>query len=66
MISFHGSKAILCLTIMLFFSVSSLLASVLAAKSERIKLKEKQLMVLSDQLEANNSDVMRFLDYEVH
>jgi hypothetical protein len=51
---------------MLFFSVSSLLASVLAAKSERIKLKEKQLMVLSDQLEANNSDVMRFLDYEVH
>ncbi len=66
MISFHGSKAFIYAGILIFVSASSLFAAILKAKVERIKVKEKELLIVSEQLEASNAEIMGMLDYEVH
>ncbi|MBR1638353.1 MAG: hypothetical protein IJ688_03100 [Treponema sp.] len=65
MISFHGSKTGLVGASIFMVSLMSVFSSILSLKKTNIRLKEKQVQLLSEKIEKSNEAAIRMAEDEV-
>jgi len=63
---FHGNKKFLTFSSALMISLVSIFGAILSAKEERIKVKEKEVKIVRENLEKNNNETIKAAEYEVY
>ena len=64
-ISFLGNKGLLINGMLIMISVMSAAGMLLASKRSRLRLEEKQMLVVHEDLESWNSEMLRNMEYEI-
>lgn len=63
---FPGSKSLLAACVSIAVVLMTMLTALLAAKSSRLNLKERELLIVKESHEARNAEVMRKYGYEIN